>query len=169
MPERERDYRNREISWSEIDKRRDRSRHVSRDEERPRSRKERGKAEWQRKLALKEANKLFQGKQGTPAHDQAVSRLQEHLGTKKFKTLAKKYLEEYGRPQHWGIQYLFLDYPDPELVMDLLRDMAEDYPRRSLREQQAFLSKLRTLQALAEDGEVRDLAAEILAALSAKE
>lgn len=169
MPERERDYRNREISWSEIDKRRDRSRHVSRDEERTDYRKDRGKAEWLRKLALREANKHFQGKQGTPAHDQAVSRLQEHLGTKKFKTLAKKYLEEYGRPEHWGTQYLFLDYPDPELVTDLLRRMAEDYPNRSLREQQAFLSKLRTLRSLAEDGEVRELSEEILAALSAVE
>jgi hypothetical protein len=166
MPERERDYRNREITWSEIDKLKNRSRHVSRDPDEPRTQKEKEKAEWLRKLALKEANKHFQGKQGTPAHDKAVGILQENYGTRKFQALAKQYLEEYDRPKHWGTQYLFLDYEDPELVLDLLNQMAVDYPDRSLREQQAFTSKLRTLKTMAEDGEVRDLAAEILDSLS---
>ncbi len=166
MPERERDYRNREISWREIDKRRDRSSHVSGEEERPRTKRQRERAEWLRKLALREANKHFRGKQGTPAHDKAVGVLQEHFGTRKFQTLAKQYLQEYGRPEHWGTQYLFLDYEDPELVIELLNRMVAAYPERSLREQQAFVSKLRTLKTMAEDGEIRDLAAEILDSLS---
>ena len=75
MPEKERDYRNREITWSEIDKRKDRSSHVSEDPKPFGKNKE--KADWLRKMALKEANKHFQGKQGTPAHDNAVDALAE--------------------------------------------------------------------------------------------
>jgi hypothetical protein len=164
MPEKERDYRNREITWSEIDKRKDRSSHVS-DDPKPQG-KNKEKAEWLRKMALKEANKHFRGKQGTPAHEQAVGNLQENFGSRKFQVLAKQYLDEYGLPQHWGTQFLFLDYDDPEVVMDLLNQMSSVYPERSLREQQAFVSRLRTFKTLAEDGEVRDRADELLDSLS---
>lgn len=164
MPEKERDYRNREITWSEIDKRKDRSSHVSEDP-RPFG-KNKEKAEWLRKMALKEANKHFQGKQGTPAHDKAVDTLQTNLGGKKFQGLAKQYLDEYDLPKHWGTQFLFLDYEDPEVVIELMQTMAASYPDRSLREQQAFMSRLRTLKTLAEDEEVRERADEILDSLS---
>jgi hypothetical protein len=164
MPEKERDYRNREITWSEIDKQKNRSRHVSEDPKPFGKNKE--KAEWLRKMALKEANKHFQGKQGTPAHEKAVDTLQKNLGNKKFQDLAKQYLDEFGLPKHWGTQFLFLDYDDPEVVIELLNQMVAVYPDRSLREQQGFVSRLRTLKAMAEDGEVRDRADEILDSLS---
>jgi hypothetical protein len=164
MPERERDYRNREISWREIDQRKDRSSHVSSDPIPTGKNKE--KAEWLRKMALKEAHKHFQGKQGTPAHEKAVGNLQENFGNRKFQALAKQYLEEYGLPKHWGTQFLFLDYDDPEVIIELLNQMTAVYPERSLREQQAFVSRLRTLKTLAEDVEVRDRADEILESLS---
>jgi hypothetical protein len=163
MPEKERDYRNREITWSEIDKRKNRSRHVSQDPIPIGKNKE--KAEWLRKMAIKEANKHFQGKQGTPTHDRAVDALQKNLGSKKFQGLAKQYLDEYGFPKHWVTQILFLDYEDPEVVLELMPTMAASYPDRSLREQQAFVSRLRTLKTLAEDSEVRDLATDILDSL----
>ena len=115
---------------------------------------------------LKRPISTFQGKQGTPAHEKAVGLLQENFGTRKFQTLAKQYLDEYDLPKHWGTQFLFLDYDDPGVVIDLLNQMAADYPERSLREQQAFVSKLRTLKTLAEDGEVQDRAEEVLDSLS---
>jgi hypothetical protein len=166
MSERDEEDRARERpSWREIDQRKDRSSHISR-EPKPSQGKKKGKDEWLRKMALKEANKHFRGKQGTPAHDKAVSALHEHFGTRKFQTLAKQYLKEYGLPEQWGPQFLFLDYEDPEIVLDLLQTMASSYPGRSLREHQAFLSKLRTMKTLAEDGAVQDQAAEILSSLS---
>ncbi|HMK66434.1 MAG TPA: hypothetical protein VK564_11600 [Thermodesulfobacteriota bacterium] len=166
MSERDEEDRERERpSWREIDQRKNRSSHVSR-EPKPSQGKNKGKDDWLRKMALKEANKHFRGKQGTPAHDKAVSALQGYYGTRKFQTLAKQYLKEYGLPEQWGPQFLFLDYEDPEIVLDLLQTMASTYPGRSLREQQAFLSRLRTLKTLAEDGAVQDQAAEILSSLS---
>ena len=164
MSDRDEEDRKRERpSWREIDQRKDRSSHVSKGPRPTRGKK--GKDEWLRKMALKEANKHFLGKQGTPAHEKAVGTLLEHFGSRKFPTLAKQYLDEYGLPTQWGPQFLFLDYEDPEVVIELLKKMAAIYPERSLRDQQAFLSKLRTLKAIAEDGEVQAEAAEVLSSL----
>jgi hypothetical protein len=164
MSERDEEDRERERpSWKEIDQRRDRSRHTARAPSR--GGKKSQKDEWLRKMALKKANQFFQGKQGTPEHEKRVAELLQHFGTKKFFSLAKKYLEDFGSPKHWGIQFLFLDYPDPAVVIDILNQMAALFPERSPREQQAFLSKLRNLSSLAEDGEVLDRAAELLSSL----
>jgi hypothetical protein len=166
MSERDEEDRQRErLSWREIDQRKDRSSHISR-EPKPSRGGGKGKDEWLRKMALKEANKHFRGKQGTQDHEKAVSVLHEHFGTRKFQVLAKQYLKEFGLPEQWGSQFLFLDYEDPVVVIELLETMASSYPIRSLREQQAFLSKLRTLKTLADDGEVQDQSAALLTALS---
>ncbi len=165
MSDRDEEDRERERpSWREIDQRKDRSSHVSKGPRPTRGKKD--KDEWLRKMALKEANKHFRGKQATPAHEKAVDALLEHFGSRKFHTLAKQYLDEYGLPSQWGTQFLFLDYEDPKVVIELLKKMAAAYPVRSLRDQQALLSKLRTLKAIAEDGEVQDEAAEVLSSLS---
>jgi hypothetical protein len=165
MSERDEEDRKRErLSWKEIDKRKDGSRHVA-PESTPKGKRKAQKAEWLRKMALKEANKVFRGKQGTPQHETAVSELQQYFGTKKFNGLAKKYLEEFGVPKQWGTQFLFLDYEDPEVVNDILHHMAGQYTERSPHEQQALISKMRTLSVLAEDSETQELAAQFLSSL----
>jgi hypothetical protein len=165
MASRDEDHPEREkLSWREIDQRRDGSRHVSRGE-RPAARpgtSRAQRAERLRQQALKEAHKVFEGKQGTPEHQKAVQELHRHFGTKKFLTLARQYLKEYGKPRDWGLLFLMLDLPDPEAVGSFLEQMAALFPSRTLREQQAFLSKLRTLAALAEDSAVQETAEELL-------
>jgi hypothetical protein len=154
-PEREK------LSWREIDQRRDGSRHVIRGERtaaQPGSRR----AEWVKKRALQEAHKAFQGPQGTPEHQTRVQELQRQFGTKKFQTLARQYLQNYGPPRDWALLFLMLDLPDHETVVSFLEQMAGLFPSRTLREQQAFLSKLRTLSALAEDPAVQETAEALL-------
>ena len=152
-------------SWREIDQRRDGSRHVSRGE-RPAARPGSPQAERLRQRALQAANKVFQGKQGTPAHQKLADALHRHFGGKKFTPLVKAYVKEYGLPRDWGLLFLFLDFPDPSISTGSLEQMARLHPSRSLREQQAFLSKLRTLSALAEDPEVQEVSEALLASLS---
>ncbi|HSO72709.1 MAG TPA: hypothetical protein VLR91_08695 [Thermodesulfobacteriota bacterium] len=152
-------------SWREIDQRRDGSRHVSRGE-RPAARPGSPLAERLRQRALQAANKVFQGKQGTPAHQKLADALHRHFGSKKFSPLVKAYVKEYGLPRDWGLLFLFLDFPDPAISTGSLEQMARLHPARSLREQQAFLSKLRSLSALAEDPEVQEQASELLSSLS---
>jgi hypothetical protein len=151
-------------SWREIDQRRDGSRHVSRGE-RPAARPGSPQAERLRQRALQTANKVFQGKQGTPTHQKLADALHRHFGGKKFTPLVKAYVKEYGLPRDWGLLFLFLDFPDPSISTGSLEQMARLHPSRSLREQQAFLSKLRTLSALADDPEVQEQASELLSSL----
>jgi hypothetical protein len=152
-------------SWREIDQRRDGSRHVSRGE-RPAARPGTPQAERLRQRALQAANKVFQGQQGTPAHQKLADALHRHFGSKKFYPLVKAYVQEYGLPRDWGLLFLFLDFPDPSVSTGSLQQLARLQPTRSLREQQAFLSKLRSLSSLAEDPEVQGQAAELLSSLS---
>ncbi len=166
MPSRDKDSSERERpSWREIDQRRDGSRHVSRGE-RPAARPGTPRAERIRQQALKEAHKVFEGKQGTPAHQKMADALHQHFGSKKFNPLVKEYIKEYGLPRDWGLLFLFLDFPDPAIATGSLEQMARLHPTRSTREQRAFLSKLRTLATLADDPEVQDQAAELLSSLS---
>ena len=166
MPSRDKDSSERERpSWREIDQRRDGSRHVSRGE-RPAARPGTPQAERLRQRALQTANKVFQGKQGTPAHQKAADALHRHFGGKKFNPLVKEYVKEYGLPRDWGLLFLFLEFPDPSISTASLEQLARLHYTRSLREQQAFLSKLRTLSALADDPEVQEQASELLSSLS---
>jgi hypothetical protein len=165
MAQRDKDSSERERpSWREIDQRRDGSRHVSRGE-RPAVRPGTPRAERMRQRALKEAHKVFEGKQGTPAHQKMADALHRHFGSKKFNPLVKEYIKEYGLPRDWGLLILFLDFPDPSIATGSLEQMARLHPTRSTREQRAFLSKLRTLSALADDPAVQEQAAELLSSL----
>ena len=117
-------------SWREIDQRRDGSRHVSRGE-RPAARPGSPQAERLRQRALQAANKVFQGKQGTPAHQKLADALHRHFGGKKFTPLVKAYVKEYGLPRDWGLLFLFLDFPDPSISTGSLEQMARLHPTRS--------------------------------------
>jgi hypothetical protein len=133
--------------------------------DKPRDRPGSPRAERRRRQALQEAHKAFEGRQGTPEHQKAVQELHRHFGTRKFPTLARQYLKEYGPPRDWALLFLLLDLPDFEVVVSLLGKMAALFPARTLREQQAFLSKLRTLAGTADDPAVQETAEALLPTL----
>ena len=113
MAQRDKDASERERpSWREIDQRRDGSRHVSRGE-RPAARPGTPRAERMRQRALKEAHKVFEGKQGTPAHQKMADALHRHFGSKKFNPLVKEYVKEYGLPRDWGLLIPFPGFSGP--------------------------------------------------------
>jgi hypothetical protein len=67
------------LSWRDIDKLRDRSRHVS--GERKSFQERTLRSEWAKKQHLREAEKFFQGKKGTPAYKGAYTALHEKYGS----------------------------------------------------------------------------------------
>ena len=130
-------------SWREIDRQRDRSRHVTGEEK---SSKERIlRSDWAKKQHLKEAEKFFQGKKGTAAYKTAYTALHEKYGTPLFQEAAKNFLEQFGLPDDWGTLLLLLDLPDPKWVIDALASLKSLYEKRSLIEQRGFKGKLRVL------------------------
>ena len=70
------------LSWREIDKMRDHSRHVSGE---PKSFRERSlRSEWAKKQHLKQAEKFFLGKKGTDEYKKAYTALHAKYGTPGF-------------------------------------------------------------------------------------
>jgi hypothetical protein len=137
------------LSWSEIDKLRNRSRHVSR--ERGSFQERRLQSDWARRQHLREANKFFLGKKGTAAYKKAHAALHEGYGTPAFQESAKKFIQDFGLPDDWGTLLLLLDLPEPKWVSEALQILKGMYEKRSLLEQKGFKAKLRILATTARD------------------
>ena len=146
-------------SWRDIDRKRDRSRHVSRDEQ---SRSEKSlQSPWAKDQYLKEVDKLFQGKKGSKEHKAALNAIHNHYGTSKFASSVKKYLKKFGIPDDWSTLMLLLDYKDDEVlvqVIDALKDIA---PERSRVERQGFKDKLEILAITASSSTIISLAEKV--------
>jgi hypothetical protein len=149
-------------SWREIDARRDRQGSQPKPKERRLPKKQ---AEWVRKMALQQAEALFKGKRGRPEYQAALKELEAAHGTKKFPAAAKKFLQEYGLPEEWGVLNLLLDFPEAEVIAQVLHAMVALVTSRSLVEQQGFKGRLQVLALTNTDATVRQEAEEILAAI----
>ena len=143
-------------SWREIDRRRDRSRHVSREQ---RGQRERAlRSPWAKKQYLREADKLFKGKEGSKAHKDALDAIHRSYGTGKFAPSVKKYLKEFGLPTDWGTLVLLLDYKDDEVLAETIDALKSLVGERSSVERQALKNKLEILTFTAASGRVMSLA-----------
>jgi hypothetical protein len=147
------------LSWREIDKLREKP---GRRREPRKPRVPKTQAEWARQQALREAEALFKGKRGRPEYQKALRQLEEHHGSKKFAATAKKFLQEYGLPTEWGPLNRLLDYPEPEVVAEVLRTLAAQIGARSRVEQQGFKGRLQILALTSPHLDLRRCAEEIL-------
>ena len=130
-------------SWREIDRRRDRSRHVSRDKH---SRKEKSlRSTWAKQQYLKEADKLFQGVKGGKDHKAALDAIHRAYGTSKFNTSVNKYIKAYGLPTDWGTLILLLDSKKEKVVIETNEALKARVAERSALEKQSFKGKLEVL------------------------
>jgi hypothetical protein len=162
MPPKYDDEERERPSWREIDARRDRggSRPAPRERRLPKK-----QAEWVRKMVLKQAEALFKGKRGRPEYQAALKELEAAHGTKKFAAVARKFLQEYGLPEEWGALNLLLDYPDPQVITEVLHAMGAQVALRSRVEQQGFKGRLQILALTSADAHVRQEAEELMANL----
>jgi hypothetical protein len=147
-------------SWREIDRRRDRSRHASRDDH---SRKEKSlRSTWAKEQYLKEVDKLFTGKKGGKEHKTALNAIHRTYGTSKFSTSVKKYLQKYGIPDDWSTLMLLLDYRDDEVLVQVIEVMKALAPERSAMERRGFRDKLEILSFTASSSQIVSLVESVL-------
>ena len=156
------DEREERLSWSEIDKLKDRSKHVGRDK--PKFRKKPSvKEEWAKKQYLKEIDKLFSGvKEETKEQKSARMDISNNYGSNKFNNVVEHYIKKYGFPNDWGTLIMMLDHKDPKIVIETLKALKGGMHENSMAEQQGFKSKVKILAMTAEDDELRELAEEIV-------
>jgi hypothetical protein len=158
MPPRRDDDERERPSWREIDQRRDGSRHRAP----AATRVPKKQAEMIRKQALAQAEALFKGKRARPEYQTDLKKLEASAGSKKFLALAKNFLEEYGLPEEWGALLRFLDYPDPAVVVEVLRAMASQAVKRSRVEKRGFKGRMQVLALTSPYEDVRREAEDIL-------
>jgi hypothetical protein len=137
-------------SWREIDRRRDRSRHASRDD---RSTKEK---------YLKEVDKFFTGKKGGKEHKTALDAIHRSYGTSKFASSVQKYLQKYGIPDDWSTLMLLLDYKDDDVLAQVIETMRTLVPERSTMERHGFKDKLEILSLTASSSQTISLIENII-------
>jgi hypothetical protein len=153
MKHRDDDDDREKLSWSEIDRMRDGSRHVSGG---AKSYQERTlRSDWAKKQHLKKAEKFFQGRKGTDAYKAADAALHEKYGTPEFQEAAKNFLQQFGLPDEWGSLLLILDFHEPKWVKEALAATKGMYAKRSLIEQKGFKGKVRVLVMTTADKGVR--------------
>jgi hypothetical protein len=143
-------------SWRDIDRKRDRSSHVSRDEH---SRSEKSlRSTWAKEQYLKKVDKLFQGEKGSKEHKAAHNAIHTSYGTSKFASSVKKYLKKYGIPDDWSTLMLLLDYKDDEVLVQVIETLKEIALERSPVERQGFKDKLEILAITASSSPIISLA-----------
>ena len=151
-------------SWSEIDKRKDRSKHVSQDK--PVFSKKSPKSEWLSKQYRKQAEALFSGKKENKPLQAARSSIHKYHGTDKFNSTVKKYIGEYGLPADFSTLFLLLDYRDKEVVKEVLNLLKAKAPEQSLNIQEGFKSKVRIMAMTADNEEIREASEKVLEDIS---
>ena len=160
MRPRDEDDEREKLSWREIDRMRDHSRHV---EGGRKSYQERTlRSDWAKKQHLREAEKFFQGRKGSDAYKAADRALHEKYGTPDFQEAANSFLQQFGLPDDWGSLLLILDHHDPKWVKEALTALKTMYPKRSLLDQKGFKGKAKVLVMTTADKGVRLEAEKIL-------
>lgn len=150
-------------SWREIDRRRDRSFHVSRG----RSERRAGPSQssWLQKQYRKEAEKLFMGKRGSDKHKADHGAIYETHGSARFGEAVRTYLEEYGLPEDWSTLSLLLDYDEPTVIRESIEALRRQYGERTAVEKQGFRSKLEILAMTTRDDALREFVEDVLRSL----
>jgi len=157
------EYDDEKPSWRDIDRMKDKSRHIS--DERPEPQAKSPKKEWAQKMYLKEIENLFKGKKATKEHGAALREIHESAGTKKFNTAVKKYLKEYGMPDDWSTLFLLLDYKDVKVVRQAAAALQALSKETPLNLREGLKSKLNIIAMTTADDDLREIAEETLGGL----
>jgi hypothetical protein len=149
--------------WREIDRRKDKSNHTSSEQSEQKPSTE--KSKWAQKMYMKEIQNLFKGKKGTKEHSAALEEIHQKAGTKKFNTVVKKYIKEYGLPDDWSTLFLFLDYKDMKIIIQSLSKLTEMVHDEPLTIKEGFKSKLSIIAMTTPHEDLREAAEEALSEL----
>jgi len=149
-------------SWSEIDKRKDRSKHLKTDTpeftHRPSAQEE-----WAKKQYLKEIDKLFTGKKEEPEEQKKARKaIAQHYGSSKFNSTVNQYIKKYDMPRDWGTLILMLDHKNVTIVMKTLDVLKELVHESSAAEKEGFKSRVRIVSMTTDNEALQERAEKLL-------
>ena len=144
--ERDGDGERPKLSWSEIDKRRDKPRTRADREQRPRGAAAEARARDAAQQYLKQKGGTLFAKHGAGGRGEALARdVRDAHGTPGFADACRAYLRELGPPKEASLCSRFLDTRDAELVLAGLRGLEGLRDAGQLTASAGLRSQLRTL------------------------
>lgn len=152
-------------SWREIDKKRDRSSHVSGGQKK--GKKEALQDRWNTGRQKEALDRLFLGDKGTLEHDKLHNNIHKTYGTNRFLGAVQRYIDKFGPPDDVSTLLLLLGTKEVEitlLAMDKLRDI---YPTVTPREKEDTRRKLSIIALTEKSAEIKERAAEVVEELKA--
>jgi hypothetical protein len=153
-------------SWSEIDKRRDRSSHVRHEPSESRK-KTSAHDEWIKKQYRKEIEKLFKAAgEETEEQKKARMEIERAYGTGKFNTVVRQYVKGHGLPKEWSTLILILDHKDSAIVLQALEALRKRTGDITDAELAGFKSRITIIAMTAEDELLQECAEQILEELA---
>jgi hypothetical protein len=144
--ERDDDGERPKLSWSEIDKRRDKPRTRADREPRPRGAAAEVRARDATQQYLKQKGGALFAKHGVGGRGEALAKaIRDAQGTPGFAEACRAFLRELGPPTEASLCARFLDARDPELVLAGLRGLEGLHDAGQLTASAGLRSQLRTL------------------------
>lgn len=150
-------------SWREIDRLRDRSRHVRREEKR--ERKERFDR-WKSGRAKEALERLLKGEKGTLEHDKLLNKIHVSYGTEGFVKAVKDYVKKYGMPDDPSTLILIMDTKDDEIVSGAMEKLREIYGELKENLKEDARRKVSILRMSSKSSTIREKAQEFLESLN---
>jgi len=150
-------------TWREMDARRDRSRHTREEPRAPRTPRARAESQAAKQSYLKKLDdKLFSGRGSEVAKD--AEAVHEARGTRGFAAACDTYAEKHGFPVTADLLLLFLDHPEPDIILKAIDALAALFAEGQV-DRDALLRSLRRVKSLSEDPDVDEAVEELLSKL----
>ncbi len=146
-------------SWREIDKKREKSSHVT--QEKKEQKQKAGADRWNAGRQKKALDRLFKGDKGTLEHEKLYNKIHKSYGSSAFLPAVQKYVEKYGPPDDPSSLILLLDSKDVDVMLLTMEKLREIYPRVSSREKEDIRRKLSILALTDKSSDVQEMASEI--------
>jgi hypothetical protein len=142
-------------SWREIDRLRDRSRHVRREEKKERPQKI---DRWKSGRAREALERLLKGERGTLEHDKLFNKIHTSYGTESFLRHVKAYIERYGLPDDPSTLMLLMDTKDEKIIRDVIDRFESIYPNLTDRMKEDVKRKVSIVRLTERSQKVRERA-----------
>ncbi|MCX7857233.1 MAG: hypothetical protein N2513_04550 [Deltaproteobacteria bacterium] len=146
-------------SWREIDRLRDKSRHVRKEEKKEKSLKV---DRWKTGRAKEALERLLKGEKGTPAHDKLYNKIHSSYGTESFIKNVKNYIEKYGLPDDASTLMLIMDTKVEEVVLPAIEKLELIYTKLSDKMKEDVRRKISIIKMTEKSETIREKAKDFL-------
>ena len=156
------DYDNDERpSWRDIDKKRDRSSHVSQDKKEKAGGGRPGADRYEQGRYKEALEKLFQGKKGTIEYQKLYNKIHKSYGSSTFLKHVQNFTQAYGLPEDVSTLLLILDTKDPATMLTAIDKLKDLFAAATAREKEDIRRKLSIIGMTDRSGDVKERAREV--------